>query len=321
VVREPRLRPARARGGCLPADARAALLQQLLPDRPPAGDRARQAVVDLSPPQFNRVFFTGSGLGAATTPWVRLVRRYWTYRASRSASHSISRVNAYHGSTMAGASLGGMAFMHEQGGLPIPTSSTSRSRTGTARAATCRRDEFGSARAGAGGEDPRARRGRVAAFIGEPIQRGAAGVIIPPDRLLARDPARSATVHGILLPWRTSDPAASAGPATGSASDSTASARPDDGRQGAVLGLPADRRACWSPTGSPTRAYRQGRRVRPRLHLFGAPGGLRRGERHLTLIQQENLVARTRTRWGRNLAAKWRQLAAHPLVGEARSVG
>ena len=43
VVREPGLRPARARRGGLPADARAAVLQQLLPDRPPAGDRARQA--------------------------------------------------------------------------------------------------------------------------------------------------------------------------------------------------------------------------------------------------------------------------------------
>jgi 4-aminobutyrate aminotransferase-like enzyme len=32
----------------------------------------------------------------------------------------ISRHNAYHGSTMAGASLGGMDGMHEQGGLPIP---------------------------------------------------------------------------------------------------------------------------------------------------------------------------------------------------------
>jgi putrescine aminotransferase len=32
----------------------------------------------------------------------------------------ISRKNAYHGSTVAGASLGGMDAMHSQGGLPIP---------------------------------------------------------------------------------------------------------------------------------------------------------------------------------------------------------
>ncbi len=31
----------------------------------------------------------------------------------------IARKNAYHGSTVAGASLGGMKLMHEQGNLPI----------------------------------------------------------------------------------------------------------------------------------------------------------------------------------------------------------
>ena len=42
---------------------------------------------------------------------------------------------------------------------------------------------------------------------------------------------------------------------------------------------------------------------------------------NLTLIQQENLVPRTRDETGPYLASKWRQLAEHPLVGEARSVG
>jgi putrescine aminotransferase len=42
---------------------------------------------------------------------------------------------------------------------------------------------------------------------------------------------------------------------------------------------------------------------------------------NLTLIQQENLVTRTRDEMGPYLASKWRQLAEHPLVGEARSMG
>ena len=42
---------------------------------------------------------------------------------------------------------------------------------------------------------------------------------------------------------------------------------------------------------------------------------------NLILLQQEDLVARTRDETGPYLAAKWRQLAEHPLVGEARSVG
>ena len=48
---------------------------------------------------------------------VRLVRRYWDLLGQPGRKVIISRQNAYHGSTMAGASLGGMAFMHEQGRL------------------------------------------------------------------------------------------------------------------------------------------------------------------------------------------------------------
>jgi putrescine aminotransferase len=42
---------------------------------------------------------------------------------------------------------------------------------------------------------------------------------------------------------------------------------------------------------------------------------------NLALIQQEKLVERTRDETGPYLAAKWRQIAEHPLVGEARSIG
>jgi putrescine aminotransferase len=42
---------------------------------------------------------------------------------------------------------------------------------------------------------------------------------------------------------------------------------------------------------------------------------------NLSLIQQEGLVPRTRDETGPYLASKWKALAEHPLVGEARSVG
>lgn len=76
-------------------------------------------LVELSPPQFNHVFFTGSGSEGNDTI-VRMVRRYWDLKGYDQRHTIISRHNAYHGSTMAGASLGGMSYMHEQGGLPIP---------------------------------------------------------------------------------------------------------------------------------------------------------------------------------------------------------
>jgi len=76
-------------------------------------------LAQVSPPGFNHVFFTGSGSEGNDTI-VRMVRRYWDLLGQPQRKVIISRRNAYHGSTMAGASLGGMDSMHAQGDLPIP---------------------------------------------------------------------------------------------------------------------------------------------------------------------------------------------------------
>ena len=68
---------------------------------------------------FEHVFFSSSGSESNDTN-VRMVRRYWDLLGQPQRKVIISRHNAYHGSTMAGASLGGMSGMHAQGDLPIP---------------------------------------------------------------------------------------------------------------------------------------------------------------------------------------------------------
>ncbi|HET6599052.1 MAG TPA: aminotransferase class III-fold pyridoxal phosphate-dependent enzyme, partial [Burkholderiaceae bacterium] len=85
---------------------------------PPAIELA-ELLAEVTPPQFRHVFFSGSGSEGNDTV-VRMVRRYWDLLGQPERSVIISRKNAYHGSTMAGASLGGMNGMHAQGGLPIP---------------------------------------------------------------------------------------------------------------------------------------------------------------------------------------------------------
>ncbi len=85
---------------------------------PPAIELA-QLLDELTPKQFHRVFFTQSGSEANDTI-LRMARRYWDLMGQPKRKVVISRINAYHGSTMAAASLGGMAAMHAQGGLPIP---------------------------------------------------------------------------------------------------------------------------------------------------------------------------------------------------------
>ena len=68
---------------------------------------------EITPAHINHTFFTSSGSEANDTV-VRMVRHYWNLRGQPRKSIIISRDNAYHGSTMAGASLGGAAgFPHE----------------------------------------------------------------------------------------------------------------------------------------------------------------------------------------------------------------
>ena len=68
---------------------------------------------------LSHVFFNSSGSEANDTVF-RLARHYWKLKGQPSRTVFISRWNAYHGSTVAGVSLGGMKLMHAQGDLPIP---------------------------------------------------------------------------------------------------------------------------------------------------------------------------------------------------------
>jgi putrescine aminotransferase len=90
---------------------------------PPAIELA-ELLSEVTPPQFRHVFFSGSGSEGNDTV-VRMVRRYWDVLGQPERKVIISRNNAYHGSTMAGASLGGMSGMHAQGG-PVRTSRAAR---------------------------------------------------------------------------------------------------------------------------------------------------------------------------------------------------
>lgn len=146
---------------------------------PPALELAK-AIADLAPEGMNHVFFTGSGSEGNDTV-LRLVRHYWALKGKPEKKVIISRVNGYHGSTVAGASLGGMSGMHEQGDLPIPGIVHIPQPYWFGEGGDMTSDAFGIWAAEQlekkileVGEE------NVAAFIAEPIQ-GAGGVIIPPE--------------------------------------------------------------------------------------------------------------------------------------------
>jgi putrescine aminotransferase len=156
-----------------------------------------ELLAEVTPPQFKHVFFSSSGSEGNDTI-VRMVRRYWDVLGQPQRQVIISRRNGYHGSTMAGASLGGMAGMHAQGGLPIPGIVHIDQPYWVEHGRGMDRDEFGLVAARwleakileVGPEN-------VAAFIGEPVQ-GAGGVIIPPETYWP-EVQRICDRYGILL--------------------------------------------------------------------------------------------------------------------------
>ncbi len=137
-------------------------------------------LAELAPGDLNNVFFAAGGSEANDTN-IRLVRTYWAEKGHPDKNIIISRKNAYHGSSVGSASLGGMAAMHAQGGIPIPNIHHINQPNWWAEGGDTSPEEFGLARARELeeailelGED------RVAAFIAEPVQ-GAGGVIVAPD--------------------------------------------------------------------------------------------------------------------------------------------
>lgn len=137
-------------------------------------------LAELAPAPFNHFFYCSSGSEGNDTA-LRIVYRYWATQGQPSKKYVISRKNGYHGSTIAGATLGGMAYMHEQ--MPSKVEHVVHIDQpyffGEASADTTP-EAFGLARARQleakilelGADN-------VAAFIGEPFQ-GAGGVIFPP---------------------------------------------------------------------------------------------------------------------------------------------
>jgi len=137
-------------------------------------------LAEIAPDNLNQVFYGSSGSESNDTA-IRLIRHYWTLKGEPKRRIIISRKNAYHGSTIAAASMSGMAHMHAHS---YPLYEGFRHIMdpywyGEAKDGETP-EEFG-LRAARALEDEILAVGpeNVAAFAGEPVQ-GAGGVKIPP---------------------------------------------------------------------------------------------------------------------------------------------
>ena len=284
---------------------------------PPAIELAG-VLAKLTPPQFQHVFFTGSGSEANDT-LIRAIRRYWQLLDQPERTVIVSRWNGYHGSTIGAASLGGMKPMHEQGGLPIPgiahieqpywfenggDLSPEAYGLQAARALERKIEELG----------PH----RVAAFVAEPIQ-GAGGLIIPPATYWP-EIQRICDDYGILL---ASDEVICGFGRTGKwFGCEYVDSRPD------FLTLAKALSSGYQPIGGLMVSDRVAAVLVDKggefFHGFtysGHPVACAVSLANLQILQRERIVEQVRDATAPYLAKRWRELADHPLVGEARCVG
>ncbi|RED49926.1 aspartate aminotransferase family protein [Aestuariispira insulae] len=284
----------------------------------PAAALLAAKVASLLPDDMNHVFFSGSGSEANDTN-LRMARHFWQLEGKPNKKIIISRNNAYHGSTIAGASLGGMSAMHKQAGLEISGIEHVQQPYWFKEGVGMDEDEFGLVAAKAV-EDKILEVGadNVAAFIGEPVQ-GAGGVIIPPKTYWA-EINRICEQYDILL---ICDEVICGFGRTGNwFGHQTLGIKPDIVTMAKGLSsgyLPI------SASGVGDRVYntlyKKGGEFYHGYTYSGHPVAAAVALRNIEIIEREGLVEKVRNETGPYLAQQLATLNDHPIVGQTRTLG
>ena len=273
---------------------------------------------EVSPKGMDHVFFTSSGSEAIDTV-VRMVRYYWSLLGKPDKKIILGRNNAYHGSTIAGASLGGMSGMHAQGDLPIPNIHHIQQPYWFAEGGDLDKDTFGKQVAN---DLERAIKEHgienIAGFIAEPIQ-GAGGVIIPPETywpevqniidryeiLLIADEV--ITGFGRLGDWFAS---------------SVYEIKPD------LISFAKGVTSGYLPLGGVLVNNRvantiidEGGEFAHGFTYSGHPAACAVALKNIEIIEEEKILDEVKSKTAPYLKEEWLKLADHPLVGEARIKG
>lgn len=273
---------------------------------------------ELTPHQFTHAFFTNSGSESNDTI-IRMVRHYWRVLGKPTKTKFIARRNAYHGSTVAATSLGGMKYMHEQDGSLIPDVHHVAQPYWWAEGGDMTPEAFGEWAANeVAREIDRHGAENVAAFIGEPIQ-GSGGVIIPPETYW---PAvqRICRERDVLL---ISDEVICGFGRTGRWFGCEYFGFEPD-----FMTMAKGISSGYLPLGGVMVSGRvaevigtEGGEFNHGFTTSGHPVACAAALANLSIIRGEKLVERIADDIGPYLGSQWKALADHPLVGEARIVG
>ena len=274
-------------------------------------------LAELAPEHINHTFFTSGGSESNDTV-VRMVRHYWAAKGQPDKKVIISRKNAYHGSTVAGASLGGMTYMHEQGDLPIENIVHINQPYWYGEGGDLSPEEFGLLRARElettileMGEN------RIAAFIAEPVQ-GAGGVIPPPDSYWP-EIQRICDQYEILL---VADEVITGFGRTGEwFASETYQIKPD------IISIAKALSSGYLPIGGVMLSDRlaeviiHGGEFEHGYTYSGHPATCAAALAVLDIMQREDLPNYVKHDIGPYFQERWLALGDHPLIGESRIIG
>lgn len=267
---------------------------------------------------LSHVFFNSSGSEAVDTV-IRLARFYWQAKGQPERNIVISRLNGYHGSTIAGASIGGMRPMRAQGGPWVPGVEHIMQPYWFNEGFSEDPAAFG-LRAANALEERILELGpeNVALFIGEPVQ-GAGGVIIPPETYWPRI-QEICRKYGILL--ASDDVICGYGRLGQWFGFQHFGVQPD------LVSMAKGLSSGYLPISAVGVADHIVEVLRgvgdDFIHGFtysGHPTAAAVALKNIEILEREDLVRRTREDTGPYLAKRLAELAKHPRVGQARSLG
>ena len=276
-----------------------------------------KTIASLTPEGLDHVFFGTSGSDANDTA-SRLVRHYWDVKGKPTKKTIISLTHAYHGSTITGASLGGWEIMHKMGStlqaghlhiMPPYWYDFGRNQT---------KDDFGLTAANALDEAiQKAGADNIAAFIAEPVM-GAGGVIPPPDTYwpAVQEICRK---HDILL---IADEVITGFGRTGEWFGSiTYDIQPD------IMNMAKGVSSGYAPISATVISndvhdvLSEGGDIAHGFTYSGHPVCCAAALENIRIMKDEKIIEHVTEIAAPHFQQRLRELADHPLVGEARGVG
>jgi 4-aminobutyrate--pyruvate transaminase len=276
---------------------------------------------EISPAPASKIFFTCSGSEANDTQ----IKLAWYYNNARGLTRKkkiISRQRAYHGVTIASASLTGLPANHADFDLPIEgilhiacpyyyrNAKPGESEESFSTRLANELDELIQK------EDP----DTIAAFIAEPVM-GAGGVIVPPEGYFAKIQAVLAKYDILFI----ADEVICGFGRTGNLFGSeTFDLKPD------TISVAKAITSAYAPLGAvtvPEDVYQamldESRKIGTFGHGFtytGHPLSTAIGLKTLEIYERDDIVAHVRS-VASAFQSRLKALSSHPLVGDARGVG